>query len=75
MPDKAVRRRSGAPSKGDLRELKILEVLEIDAITAILVRAGVPDRAGPPAQGRCGGGVLDDRADVLPRVGGFSRGA
>jgi AcrR family transcriptional regulator len=28
MPDKAARRRSGAPSKGDLRELKILEVLE-----------------------------------------------
>jgi TetR/AcrR family transcriptional regulator, ethionamide resistance regulator len=57
MPDNAVRRRSGAPSKGDLRELKILEVLEIDAITAILVRAGVPDRAGPAGARAVAGAV------------------
>lgn len=50
MPEKAVRRRSGAPSKGDLRELKILEVLEellavknFDALTTndIAERAGL----------------------------------
>ncbi len=52
MPDpvKAGRRRSGAPSKGDLRELKILEVLEdllavksFDALTTndIAERAGL----------------------------------
>lgn len=50
MPGKAVRRRSGAPSKGDLREQKILEVLEdllavksFDALTTndIAERAGL----------------------------------
>lgn len=50
MPDKVARRRSGAPSKGDLRELKILEVLEellaeksFDALTTndIAERAGL----------------------------------